>query len=235
MADQRVALVTGASRGIGRAVALALADWDYKVALLARDAGTLEAVANTLESDCLLLPWDLCVMEGLPDVVEECVHQYGKLDILVNCAGTYTAGSLVDADLNEWDRSFDLNFRSMMHLTRHALPYILKSGAGAIINIASVAGKQGFGGNGAYCGAKAAVLGFTQSLFEEVRDRGVKVCAICPGVVNTGMTANLGWNQAKMLQPEDVAFTVLWVLDFPGTGCPTEIILKPQLNPALGG
>jgi NAD(P)-dependent dehydrogenase (short-subunit alcohol dehydrogenase family) len=102
----------------------------------------------------------------------------------------------------------------------------------AIINIASISGKMSFGGAAVYAASKHALVGFTGSLYEDVREAGIKVCAICPGFVNTGMASrNPDLDPSRMIQPEDVARAVLFVACFPETGCPTEIVIRPQRSP----
>ena len=121
----------------------------------------------------------------------------------------------------------------MIHLTRHALPHIQKQSAGGIINIASVAGKMTHKKGGIYTATKHGVIGFTGSLYEDVRELNIKVCAICPGFVNTDMVRNTKLDSSKMIQPEDIARTILFVLKFPDTGCPTEITVRPQQSPYI--
>ena len=133
--------------------------------------------------------------------------------------------------MQAWDRVIDINLRSLIHLTRHALPEIEKGPRGAIINIASISARMSHGGAGIYCATKHGVLGFAGSVFEDVRERGVKVSTICPGFVNTDMVSARDLVLEKTIQPEDIARTVLFVLTFPDTGCPTEIVVRPQRSP----
>jgi len=118
-----------------------------------------------------------------------------------------------------------------MRATRLALPYITRSEHGAVIFIASMAGKVAYGMNPAYVASKHGLVGFAGSVFEDVRERGIKVCAICPGLVSTAVTADIGLDLAKAIQPDDVAAAVRFVLTFPPSACPTEILLSPQRNP----
>jgi NADP-dependent 3-hydroxy acid dehydrogenase YdfG len=125
-----------------------------------------------------------------------------------------------------------VNIKALMHLTRHALPHLMRQPRSAVVNISSIAGKMGFAGGGAYCASKHAVMGFSEAVFEDVREHGVKVCAICPGYVRTELiSARGGLDAAKMLQPEDVADAVLYVARCADTACPTEIVLRPQRTP----
>jgi 3-oxoacyl-[acyl-carrier protein] reductase len=138
----------------------------------------------------------------------------------------------VKTSLADWDRTLATCLRAPMVLTRLVLPDMLAHGRGAIVNIASIAGKQGRGGEAAYAASKFGLIGFTQSLFEEVRDHGIKVVAICPGLVDTELIPqNRRVDRAKFLQPADIAEAVHDVLTSPLRACPTEIVLEPQYDP----
>ncbi len=229
-----VALITGASRGIGRAIALALAREGVHVALTARSSEALEETVMLCGEqgiNALSIIADLSHAEETARIVGTTVAELGGIDILINNAGVFGHGAAHDADLEQWDRGIDINLRSLVHLTRHALPHIEKNRHGAVINIASISGKMSHPNAGIYCATKHAVVGFSGSVFEDVREKGIKVCAICPGFVNTDMVAGRGLVPEKAIQPEDIARTVLFVLRFPDTGCPTEIIVRPQRSP----
>jgi 3-oxoacyl-[acyl-carrier protein] reductase len=228
------AIVTGASRGIGRAVALALSRHGTHVGLVARTREGLEGVADECRRSgvqALPIVADLSDPAAAREIVEQVVGGLGSLHFLINNAGVFGGGSADDADLRLWDRTIDVNLRALMHLTRHALPEIEHHPRGAIVNIASISGKQSHAGAADYCAAKHGVIGFSGAVFEDVREKGVKVCAICPGYVNTDMVADDGLVEEKMIQSEDIAEAVLFVLRFPDTGCPTEIVVRPQRSP----
>ncbi len=129
----------------------------------------------------------------------------------------------------------DVNVNGLMYVTRHTLPHLVRGGRGAVIQIASVAGRGSFAGGGAYCASKHAVIGYSQSVFEDVREAGVKVTVICPGFVNTDMVDGRGLIMERMIQPADIARAALFVARFPGTGCPTEIVIRPQRTPYPSG
>lgn len=231
---ERVAIVTGASRGIGRAVAHALARHRVHVALVARTADALAPIARECEGSgarALPIAADLSQPEAARGIVEQAVRGLGGLHFLVNNAGVFGGGAADTADLARWDRTLDLNLRALMHLTRHALPEIEKHERGAVVNIASMSGKQSHAGSADYCASKHGVIGFSGSVFEDVREKGIKVCAICPGFVNTDMVASAGLDAQRMIQPEDIAEAVLFVLRFPDTACPVEIVVRPQRSP----
>lgn len=224
----KAAIVTGASRGIGRSIVVRLAQTGYKVALLARDKKGLEETARQCGSgsETLIVPCDLSNPTEWKPAVDRVIEKWGAINVLVNNAGIHES-----ADPESWDKTLDVNLRATMGLTRLALPYLEKAGSGAVINIASIAGLMGVAGSAAYCASKHGVMGFTRALFEDVREKNIKVSAICPGFVATDLTESPKLDSKKMIQPEDVAETVLFVINFPSTGCPTEIVLRPQHSP----
>ncbi len=225
------ALITGASRGIGAAVAEYLASQGMALALSARDAGALEAVCTRCEAAggrAIALPGDmtdLAYVRGLPQAAAQAL---GRLDVLINNAGLLDFSSMETADLELWDRILDVNFRSWIHLTHHALPLLTQHEESAVVNLCSVAGRMTFAGGGIYSGTKHAVHGWSQSLFDDVRAKGVKVCTLYPGFVNTDMAGFVDGDHAKMIQPADIARTIAFALGFPANACPTEIVIRPQ-------
>lgn len=230
----KVALVTGASRGIGRAIAVSLAKAGVSVALVSRDTAALEETAtqcNSFGHPALVLTGDLEDRASIPGLVSEVVAKLGRLNILINNAGVLGRGAADSGDVDAWDLAIDINLKALMHLTRHALPEIEKEDWGAVINIASMAGRRPFGNAGAYVATKHGVVGFTHAMFEDIRERNIKVCAICPGFVATEMTAEAGMNAERMIQPEEIANAVEYVLMSPDSGCPIEIQIMPQRTP----
>ncbi|MGO8671532.1 MAG: SDR family oxidoreductase [Capsulimonadaceae bacterium] len=230
----RVALVTGAGRGIGRAIAEMLAEEGVHVALMARSAEDLIDVASVCEEfgvQTLVLPADLTEPDDVNGAFARCSAEFGRLDILINNAGMADWGSAFDADPDYWDRVIDVNLRASMRATRLALPFLLISSHPAVIFIASLAGLEPFGNMAAYVASKHGMVGFAGSLFADVREHGIKVCSICPGMVETRLTSEYGASAEKMLAPEDVADAVRFVLESPDHVCPTEIVLQPQYSP----
>jgi len=232
----QVAIITGASRGIGRSTAIALATEGVNLALVSRTESGLKETAAECEKmgvKTLCLPTDLTDPFKTEEVVKKTVKEFGKLHILINNAGKFSRNTVQEAKLDKWDEVINVNLRSLIHLTRHSLPYILKNKKGGIINIASISGKNTYGTGGIYNATKFGVVGFTGALYEDIREENIKVCAICPGFVSTDMTKSDTLDSSKMIQPGDIADTVLFVLKFPGTGCPTEIIVRPQHSPYI--
>ncbi|MEO7715159.1 MAG: SDR family NAD(P)-dependent oxidoreductase [Capsulimonas sp.] len=233
--QRRVAFVTGAGRGIGRAIARMLAEEGYAVALMARSAEELSQTAQECEAlgaRALPISSDITDPAQLDQAIEQCVRDLGSLHVLVNNAGAFHWGSADTADPDAWDHLIDLNLKSSMRATRLALSHILAGEeGGAVLFIASMAGRIAFGMNAAYVASKHGIVGFAGSVFQDVRERGIKVCAICPGLVETSITDDIGADLAKMIQPEDVAEAARYVLRTPARVCPTEIILQPQRAP----
>jgi NADP-dependent 3-hydroxy acid dehydrogenase YdfG len=230
----KVALVTGASRGIGAACAEGFAEAGYDVALIARRAETLASVADRCRAHgvrVLVAPTDVTNADQVASTVGRCVDELGGLTVVVNNAGVYANGSADALDPEVFAHVMDVNVNGLMHVTRYALPHLIAAKRGAVIQIASVAGRGSFAGGGAYCASKHAVLGYAQSVFEDVRESGVKVTTLCPGFVNTDMVAGRGLLMERMIQPTDIAKAALFVAEFPSTACPTEIVIRPQRTP----
>jgi NAD(P)-dependent dehydrogenase (short-subunit alcohol dehydrogenase family) len=231
------ALVSGAGRGIGRAIALRLSAAGCRVAALGRTAATLEETARAAEAaggaPVLPVAVDITRDEDLEAALRIVIERLGRITVLVNNAGfAPPRASVLKTPLADWDRTLNTCLRAPMVLTRLVLPDMLAHGRGAIVNIASVAGKRGRAGEAAYAAAKFGLLGFTQSLFAEVRGHGIKVAAICPGLVDTDLIPpNARVDRGKFLQTSDVADAVFDVLVRPLRACPTEIVLEPQYDP----
>lgn len=239
MADElanQVALITGASRGIGRATALRLARAGCDVALLARTEAELESVALEAARSgarTLALPADVTDDAQVEAAVQRALVQLGHVSILINSAGVAPPrrghGTAAVAD---WDRMLATCLRAPMVLSHLLLPDMLTHHEGAIVNIASTAGRNPRSGEAAYAATKAGLIAFSRSLFTEVRNSGVKVVALCPGYVDTEfIPPNRRVDRTKFLRAEDVADAVFQVLTAPPHACPTEIVLEPQFNP----
>ena len=226
-----VALVTGAGRGIGRAIAVQLARAGCQVAALARTESDLaetaaEAAADPAAPPVLTLPTDVTRDADLEQAVRVIIERLGRITVLVNNAGFAPPRSTVlKTTLADWDRTLATCLRAPMVLTRLVLPDMLAHGRGTIVNIASIAGQRGRAGEASYAAAKFGLLGFTQSLFDEVREHGIKVTAIVPGPVNTEQLPPV--ERARVLRPTDIAAAVLLVLTAPPGACPAEIVLEP--------
>jgi 3-oxoacyl-[acyl-carrier protein] reductase len=233
--DSKVALVTGAGRGIGKAVSCSLAKAGCRVVLAARTREQIEAVQKEILSqggDALAVPADLTVDEDIQRLVEESQVKWGAVDILINNAGWGKRAPVVSASLTDWDQTFRLNLRAPMVLAKALLPSMIVKREGAVINIGSVSGKTGEANGAAYSASKFGLIGFTQSLYEEVREHGIKVAVILPGFVDTPLIPpNRQLDRSRMIQADDIARTILFVLTSPATCCPVEITVRPQKTP----
>ena len=213
MTARPIALVTGASRGIGRAVALRLAA-DYHIIAVARDEKRLQQLAHEIASgggECRPVAVDL----ARPDDIERALHGV-EANVLVNNAGVITKKPLLKLTPQDWHEMIDVNLNALFHLTRLVLPAMVARGAGHIVNIASIAGRSAFPGGTGYVATKHAVLGFSESLMLEVRESGVKVSVVMPGSVATDMLVGDNPDRSWMLKPEDVAEVVSGILQMPG-------------------
>jgi 3-oxoacyl-[acyl-carrier protein] reductase len=234
-----VALVTGAGRGIGRAIAVQLARAGCQVAALARTENELahtaaEAAADPAAASVLPLRADVTRDADLEQAVRLVIERLGRITVLVNNAGfAPPRSSVLKTSLADWDRTLATCLRAPMVLTRLVLPDMLAHSRGSIVNIASISGKHGRGAEASYAAAKFGLLGFTQSLFEEVREHGIRVTAIVPGAVDTEPEPLPGPGiRPGALQAADIAAAVLQVLLAPHGACPTEIVLEPLRAPA---
>ena len=215
--SEKVALVTGASSGIGRASALALAREGATVVLTARRKQRLqnvEAEIRRLGGESAFIVGDATNEKTAVECVTAAVDRFGALDILVNNVGVGNYKNLVDTSAEEYDELMVTNVRSTFLFTRHAVPVMMKQRSGIILMISSMAGMYGFAGEAVYCASKFAQVGFAQALDKELRPHGIKVGVICPGGVKTEFALGRGRTQkgvaeSGMLAPEDVAGAVL--------------------------
>lgn len=233
--EGKVAIVTGAGRGVGKAISVSLAKAGCRVVLAARTRDQVEAVQKEILSqggDALAIPTDLTMDEDIQRLVEESQAKWGAVDILINNAGWGKRAPVVGALLSDWDQTFRLNLRAPMVLAKALLPNMIAKREGAVINIGSVSGKTGEANGAAYSASKFGLIGFTQSLYEEVREHSIKVAVILPGFVDTPLIPpNRQLDRSKMIQADDIAQTVLFVLTSPATCCPVEITVRPQRTP----
>jgi 3-oxoacyl-[acyl-carrier protein] reductase len=215
--EGQVALVTGASRGIGRAVALALAAEGAKVVVnYARSSTAAEEIVAQITADggqALALQADVSQADQVDTLISETLKAFGRIDILVNNAGITRDTLLLRMKLEDWQAVIDLNLTGVFLCTKAVAKGMLKQRSGRIINIASVAGQMGNPGQANYSAAKAGVIGFTKTVAKEMSSRGVTVNAVAPGFIETDMTGDLP-NTEEILKfiplgrfgkPEDIA------------------------------
>lgn len=232
----QVAIITGGGRGIGKAIALRLAQEGADLAIAARTAEELSTAADEVARfgvRCLTLPTDVTDQAQLEALVETVIREFGRIDVLVNNAGGGPPRApVIKARMTDWDWTLRTNLWATMVLSKLVLPTMIDQQRGAIVNMASLAGKAGKPGEAAYAAAKFGVIGFSQSLFEEVRGHGIKVATICPGYVDTCLIPpNRRVDRTRMIRPEDVAEVVYGVVTSPASCCLTEIVIHPQRDP----
>ncbi|HEY7027768.1 MAG TPA: SDR family NAD(P)-dependent oxidoreductase [Gemmatimonadales bacterium] len=230
------ALITGATEGIGRAICFRLGKAGYKIGACARTPSRLRALKDGLEEagvTAAVHPADVGVEADVKTAVSMLVKELGAIDVLVNNAGVAPLKRFEELTLDDWDTTMATNLRSLYLVTREVLPAMRTRKQGAIVNIASLAGRNGFVGGSAYSASKHAVLGFAKSLMLEVRKDNVRVITICPGSVDTPLIRTQGMlspNIDRILQPEDVAETVLAALALPERALVSELDIRPT-NP----
>ena len=224
--EGKVAFVTGASRGIGRAIALTLAEAGADVAVnYAGNAAAAEEVAAEIRKmgrRALILQGDVSQTEAAAAMLDAVVAEFGRCDILVNNAGITRDGLLMRMKEEDWDAVLNTNLKGVFNCTKAALKYMMKQRSGKIVNIASVVGIMGNAGQANYAAAKAGYIGFTKSVAKEVASRGITVNAVAPGLIATDMTSVLpdkvieemaaGIPLKRAGQPVDVAKAVLFLV-----------------------
>jgi 3-oxoacyl-[acyl-carrier protein] reductase len=230
------ALITGATQGIGRATAFALGRAGYRVGVCARHEADIRRLVEELKAggiEAAGAKADVGQPDAVPPAVQKIVSAIGEIGVLINNAGILIAKPFEELTLEDWDSTMGTNVRSLYLMTREVLPAMRRRREGAVVNVASLAGKNGFAGGTAYTASKHAVLGFSRSLMLEVRKDNVRVIAICPGSVATGMMRDqtmLKADPTKVLQPEDVAESILHALSLPTRAMVSELDIRPT-NP----
>lgn len=231
-----VAIVTGAGRGIGRAIAISLAREGYSLCIVARTRAELEEtrrLSSLPVERALIVLIDLTDEECAEAIVDTALDLFGRVDVLVNNAGWAPPRTPL-TKMNGWDidRVLAVNLRAPIALTRLAAPPMTERGNGAIINVASVAARTMASGEAVYAAAKAGLVAFTHAAFAELCDRGIKVSVIIPGLVDTALIPqNKRLDRALMLTPDDIAAAVLSIIKSPARVCPVELMLHPQRRP----
>ena len=206
----KVALVSGSSRGMGKAIAVAFARNGASVAVTARTASALDDVVaeiRNLGADAIAVPADLEDTEGLPRIVEAVISNFGRLDILVNNAGLIKPfKDLVDFTPDEWRKTIEVNLVAPAMLTRAVLPTMISQQAGRIINISSMGGRRGKKGRTAYAASKAGLINLTESIAAEVKKHGIDVVCICPNATDTeGMREAFPDASFAAMRPDEIA------------------------------
>jgi NADP-dependent 3-hydroxy acid dehydrogenase YdfG len=237
----KVAIVTGASSGIGEATAIALAAEGAKVAIAARRADRLEALSQRLQQsggEGFAITADITDEAQVHDMVAKTQDKWGQVDILVNNAGVMLLGMIEGANTEDWRRMFDINVLGLMYATHAVLPLMKAQGAGHIVNLSSVAGRVANAGSGVYNATKWAVGAFSEALRKEVYKANIRVTIIEPGLVATELTqhitnaaakeqADTFYGSVKNLQSEDIAAAIAYAVTQPPHVNVNEILIRP--------
>ena len=239
--DGTVALVTGASSGIGEATARALARQGAKVAIAARRRDRLEALGGEIGG--LVIEADITDRDQATGAVTQTVAELGRLDTVINNAGVMLLGPVVDAPLEEWERMVDLNIKGLLYVAHAAMPHLLSAAEGGprqvadLVNISSVAGRVARNGSGVYNATKHAVGAFSESLRQEVTRRHVRVSLVEPGAVDTELAShnrpvvqeslNERFGSMERLESEDIAEAVEFIVTRPRRVAVNEVLVRP--------
>lgn len=234
----KTAIVTGASKGIGKVIALKLASLGYSLAIIGRNEKQLADLKTEIELSsvsCLVLAVDLTDEKAPERIIKETILHFGRLDLLINNAGTAHSASIPETDIKTWDSIFNVNARAPFFLCKAAVPYLKKSENPVIINIGSVVDFKGYAGQAAYASSKHALAGFTKVLAKEVQDDGIQVHLISPGGVNTEMVQKMrpDINTDELIQPEEIAELIEFLVTRKGKGTIDHFYLRRKSGKAF--
>ncbi len=225
------AIVTGASSGIGKEVALMLLQAGAQVSLISRNPDLSELSTGSKAKGYAIDLGDIATVSAS---IQEIVTDMGGVDILINNAGMAYIGELIDMPLAEWQKLFDLNLTSVFQCLQATLPTMRSQKSGTVINVASIAGKQGFPNWAAYSASKFALLGLTQAIAAEEQPHGIKIMSICPGSVDTPLWDTLGdkvppsFNRSAMLKPSTVAESIMSLVNLPSDAIISDLVIMPN-------
>jgi short-subunit dehydrogenase len=233
----KAALITGAGSGIGRALALALAAQGANLILAARSLDSLSEVADAApkqgESEILVQPTDVGDPEAVERLAQATARAFGGLDILINCAGIGYGGNVIDSDPEQAQEMIRVNLFGLYLVTRHCLPLIIQRGGGDVVNFASIAGLLPSPGYAVYAATKYGVRGFSESLRQEVREQGVRVMTVHPGMTQTAFFDRFGESPVppgvgqELMSPEHVASAIVEALALPPETMIGELTIRP--------
>ncbi|BAO56768.1 3-ketoacyl-ACP reductase [Nonlabens marinus] len=216
------AIITGGSRGLGKATAIAFAKEGIDVAVTGRDEAALQETVKQLEQlgvKAYYAAFDLSNYEEVQSSVSDIISKLGSVDILVNNAGIAAFGSFQDMEVAQWSQIIQTNVMGIYYMTKEVLPHLIKKNEGDIINVSSTAGLSGNANTSAYSASKFAVIGMSESLMKEVRKDNIRVCTLTPSTIVTDMTVELGIadkdSEDSVLQPEDFAQLIVAGLKLP--------------------
>ena len=233
--SSQVALVTGAGRGIGAAIARRLAALEVAVVLCGRTRSHLESTAAAISKEggrCEVAECDVTDLKAVEQLASRVRDGHGRVDILVNNAGIGGfGGPLYQLPPDQWDRILNTNLRGVFFAIRAFAPIMIEAKRGHIINISSLAGKNALPNGAAYAASKWGLNGLTYSVAEELRTHNIRVSVICPGSVDTSLSPHAGKDKSKMLQPDDVAHAVEMLVTQAPQSFISEVLLRPTQKP----
>jgi 3-oxoacyl-[acyl-carrier protein] reductase len=231
----QVAVVTGAGRGIGAAIARELLNLGAGVALYGRTVATLESTAKTIAlsgGKCEVVPCDVSNLQSVDEAAKTVESLFGRIDILVNNAAVRgVEGPLHQLPPDVWDQILNTNLRGVYYMTRAFAPTMIRARSGHIINISSLAGKNPVPNGAAYSASKWGLNGLSYTLAEELRSHNIRVSVICPGSTETDLSPHAGKDHSKMLQPEDIAHAVAMLVTQSPQSFVSEILIRPTQKP----
>jgi len=227
---ESVAVVSGASRGIGFAIAQCLAREGAEVVLVSRNAEALRKAAKKTPGKAVAVAADVTSPRDMGRLFRKVEKLYGRVDVLVNCAGIFTYKPFHETTLEDWHRNVETNLTSLFLATQSALPLLAAAGQSHVVNILSTSSIRAFPSCSAYTASKFGALGLTRVLRKELRPQGVRVTAVMPGLTDTEMLGEFGFeiSRTKVMQPEDVAEAVIAALKQPARTAVEEILLMPS-------
>lgn len=216
------AIITGGSRGLGKATAIAFAKEGIDIAITGRNEKILKETVAELETfgiNAMYSAFDVSIYEEVKIGIKHIINTFGSVDILVNNAGTAAFGSFNEMDVNQWSNIIQTNLMGMYYVTKEVLPYLLNQNEGDIINVSSTAGLNGNANTSAYSASKFAVIGMSESLMKEVRKNNIRVCTLTPSTIATDMSIDLGITKKdledRVLQPNDFAELIVASIKLP--------------------
>jgi 3-oxoacyl-[acyl-carrier protein] reductase len=233
--QDKVAIVTGGSRGIGLAIAKKLAELDAEVVITARKPEELDKAAKQIRGNggrCEGIRCDVSSLSDVQQLAEKLGVRRGKLKIVVNNAGIGGFSTpLHQLDPDTWDKIINTNLRGVFYMMRAFAPALIENGGGDIVNISSLAGKNALPNGAAYAASKWGLNGLSYSAAEELRGHNLRVTVVCPGSVNTELSPHLGKSVSKMLRGDDVAHVVAMIVTQAPQSFASEILLRPTQKP----
>jgi 3-oxoacyl-[acyl-carrier protein] reductase len=231
----QVAVVTGAGRGIGAAIARRLANLGASVVLCGRSMGPLQETASQIAADgckAKVMQCDVSSLESVQALARFVEQDFGRTDILVNNAGVGSfAAPLHELTPEDWEKVLNTNLRGVYYCIRSFAPVMIRAKTGHIVNISSLAGKNALPNGAAYAASKWGLNGLTYSVAEELRPHNIRVSVVCPGSVDTELSPHAGKDPNKMLQPDDVAHVVEMLVTQASQSFASEVLLRPTQKP----